>query len=623
MTETAAKPQKLSWRFPDTFWYANGAELCERAAYYGMFISLFRYLNNDVGFSTIQTGYITATFSSLLYLLPTFTGIMADKTGFKRALILAFALLTCGYGLLGAFQVKLTALLSLSLILFGGAIVKPVISGTAAKCSNEINRARAMSIFYMVVNIGSFSGKGLAGYLNEALGLQYINLYAAGMSFTALILVAFFYKSPDLEGAGKTVGEALRGLGKVIKNVRFDALIVIIGGFWAIQGQLYGAMPTYIERLLGRGYKPEWLANINPFVVVLCVVPITHLVRNFKPANAIGIGLLIIPFTALVVSIAPMIEVATGGNINLGITTIHPMILMFVVGIGLQGLAECFLSPKWLEFASKQAPKDEVGLYLGYSHLTTFFAWFFGFILAGYLLAGFCPDPKTFDADTRHEWRQAIDPYYRAYYSDDEAAEQLKKATEAKVESTALTLSDATRARLGAMGVPAGPELALSKIEADGEWKTDATSAWEFAAGEQTWKLVTVEYKIEQKAEVTGPWLVKVWAAIRDFVSISQADTLQEILILSPEKTPADQMEAPARPIPPRPLHLVRVRDRRLHRVLCTAALQIRHRSNRPRPGRRRVADKLQLGSHKKLMLELPPQGTTLGHPVRSSGASG
>ena len=59
----------------------------------------------------------------------------------------------------------------------------------------------------------------------------------------------------------------------------------------------------------------------------------------------------------------------------------HPITLMVVIGIGMQGLAECFLSPKFLEYASKQAPEGEVGLYMGYSHLTTFFAWAAGFSL--------------------------------------------------------------------------------------------------------------------------------------------------------------------------------------------------------------------------------------------------
>jgi dipeptide/tripeptide permease len=126
-------PDKPSWRFPGTFWIANGAELCERAAYYGMFITLVRYLNEMVGFSDVRALTLAGLFSSILYLLPTFMGIMADKIGFKRALMLAFALLTAGYALLGLFQFKITAVLALVVIMFGGAVIKPVISGTAAK----------------------------------------------------------------------------------------------------------------------------------------------------------------------------------------------------------------------------------------------------------------------------------------------------------------------------------------------------------------------------------------------------------------------------------------------------------------------------------------------------------
>lgn len=443
----AGKPRR---GFGRTFWIANGAELCERAAYYGMFITLVRYLNSDIGFTDVEAGWVAALFSSILYFLPTFMGIMADKISFRRALILAFLLLTIGYALLGAggskteasaeqaipssstaveaerggaaeerervmllpeVPRKLCVIVALIIIMFGGAIVKPVISGTAAKCSTDENRARAMSIFYMVVNIGSFSGKFLAGDLNDRLGLQYINFYAAGMAFVAFLLVMILYKNPDMKGTGKTVKEALAGLLTVMQNFRFLCLILIVAGFWAIQGQLYASMPTYLERLLGSGTKPEYLANVNPAVVVLLVIPITHMVRRFKPENAIGIGLLIIPFTALVMALSPVLESITGPSVDLGLFSLHPIIVTIIIGIGLQGLAECFLSPKFLEYASKQAPEGEVGLYLGYQHLTTFFAWLFGFVISGYLLDAFCPDPekiRAIDPAQYEQWQSAV-----------------------------------------------------------------------------------------------------------------------------------------------------------------------------------------------------------------------
>lgn len=391
----AAQTTALTWRFPKAFWTANIIELFERAAYYGAFIAMSLYLTNRVGFTDVETGWVIAGFASMLYFMPTFLGAFADRVGFRIALVIAFVLLAAGYALLGAFQQKTMAIASLILILLGGAIVKPVISGTVAKCSDDAHRARAFSIFYQMVNIGAFAGKTVAKPLRVSLGLEYINYYAAAMAVVALILVILFYRNVDQTGTGRSVREILRGLWQVARNIRFMSLIIIVGGFWAIQGQLYATMPKYTIRIIGETASPEWLANINPLVVVLLVIPITHLVRRLRPITSIAIALLIIPFSALTIALSPLVERAMGTAIPMiGGMTMHPVTLMMIIGIALQGLAECFLSPRFYEFASKQAPPGETGLYMGYSYLTNFFAWFFGFAISGYLLEAYCPDPK-------------------------------------------------------------------------------------------------------------------------------------------------------------------------------------------------------------------------------------
>ncbi len=398
----------LTWRFPREFWTANVIELFERAAYYGVFITLTLYLTREVGFTDVETGWVVAWFASLLYLAPTFTGALADKLGFRRALIIAFALLAAGYGLLGAFQTKVTALLSLFIIMLGGSFVKPIISGTVAKTSDDINRARAYSLFYQMVNIGAFFGKTVAKPLRTELGLKYINFYSAGMSLLALAVIVILYRNVDTSGMGKSLREAWRGLVRVVQNVRFMILILIVAGFWTIQGQLYATMPKYALRLIGEHAAPEWLANINPLVVVIFVVPITHLVRKLRPVSSIAIALLIIPFSALTVSLSPLFARLFGNPVHLGFVHLHPVTVALILGIALQGLAECFLSPRFYEYASKQAPKDEVGLYMGYAHLTTFFAWLFGFAISGYLLNAFCPDPHTLSAAEQAQHAAAL-----------------------------------------------------------------------------------------------------------------------------------------------------------------------------------------------------------------------
>ncbi|MCK5738450.1 MFS transporter, partial [bacterium] len=211
----------LTWKFPREYWVANVIELFERAAYYGMFIALTLYLSRVIGFSDIETGWIVALFASLIYLAPTFTGAAADQIGFRNGLIVAFSLLTAGYFLLGIIPQKWAAIGALSMIMVGGAFVKPVISGTVAKCSDDQNRARAFSIFYQIVNIGAFLGKTVAKPLRTEFGLEYINFYASAMALIALILVLVFYKNVDSNGKGKTIRENLQGLLHVLSNVRF------------------------------------------------------------------------------------------------------------------------------------------------------------------------------------------------------------------------------------------------------------------------------------------------------------------------------------------------------------------------------------------------------------------
>ena len=393
-TDKGAEGGATTWRFPAAFWAGNTIELFERAAYYGTFIALVLYLTDVVGFTDVEAGWIGALFSSFLYLLPFVTGAAADRIGFRPSLMLAFALLAGGYATLGLMPRKLPVLLALPVIVVGGAFVKPIISGTVAKCSDAVNRARAFSIFYMVVNIGAFGGKAVAKEVRVLLGLEYVPLYSAGAAVIALALVALFYWPKKDEAQPRSAAESLRGLATVLRNYRFLALILITSGFWVIQGQLYASMPKYVIRLIGPDASPEWYSNVNSAVVILLVIPITHLVRRMSATASIGLAMVMVPVSAVLMALAGLMPTP----VHLLGFAVHPLTLMMVVGIAFMALAECFLSPKYLEFASKQAPPGQEGLYMGYSHLNTFFAWLFGFIASGYLLDAFCPDPKKLAA---------------------------------------------------------------------------------------------------------------------------------------------------------------------------------------------------------------------------------
>ena len=391
MTEQNASPPKATWSFSKTFWFANSMELCERAAYYAFFILITMYLSSVVGFTDVEAGIISGLFSGMLYLFPPFAGLIADRIGFRRAMILAFSLLTFGYSALGYSHDKVYVCLFLVVLVCGSAFIKPLITGTVAKTTDETNRARGFSLFYWTVNIGAFLGKTLIPMIREDVGLEYINTFSAVVCGLALIIAILFYRPKAVEAKEqKTFGELFQSLLKILTNARLIILTLIIAGFWTVQQQLYATMPKYVMRIVGESAKPEWIANVNPLVVVIAVIFITQWMKKRQAITSMMIGMFLMPLSAFVMSLGPTLQNATGNSIF----GLHPFTFMLVVGIAIQGLAECFISPRFLEFFSKQAPKGEEGIYLGFSHLHSFFSAIVGFFISGFLLDSYCPDPK-------------------------------------------------------------------------------------------------------------------------------------------------------------------------------------------------------------------------------------
>ncbi len=399
-----------TWKFPKAFWTANIVELFERSAYYAVFIAITLYLSRVVGFNDIWAAWIGGALSAGMYFLPPFTGAFADKIGFRKAIILAFALLTIGYFTLGALPYKITVLPALVILMFGGSFIKSVITGTVAKNTTEATRARGFSIFYGMVNVGAFLGKTFAFPLRLQWGLESINYYAAAMTFIALVTVLLFYKTTHTEGEGKSLKEVWASFIRVVSNIRLVVLIFITTGFWIIQHQMYATMPKYVLRTVGEGASPEWISNVNPLVVMSLVLLVTQLMRHTKAITSMSVGMFLMPISAVCMAAGALIQSSIGNSISFGIFSAHPITVMMIVGIMIQGLAECFISPRYLEFFSLQAPKGEEGLYLGFSHLHSFLSSILGFGISGYLLTAYCPDPLTLSAS------ELVNAYDKAHY---------------------------------------------------------------------------------------------------------------------------------------------------------------------------------------------------------------
>src|ERR1700758_5891185 len=94
--------EQIKAGFERPFWVANISELFERLSYYAAFASLARYLHETLSFGVEQASSLTGLFGGLVWFLAAFGGTLADRMGFRRALAIAYLILSCAYFLLGS-----------------------------------------------------------------------------------------------------------------------------------------------------------------------------------------------------------------------------------------------------------------------------------------------------------------------------------------------------------------------------------------------------------------------------------------------------------------------------------------------------------------------------------------
>ena len=234
--------QEIRTGFDRPFWVANLSEIFERLSYYAVFAALARYLHEALQFPTQEAASLSGIFGGAVWVMAIFGGALADRIGFRRALSLAYFILSCSYFLVGSIGAPWLAPvrnavplgLMVGVILFlpalGVALVKPSVVGTTARASRENVRSIGYSIYYTLVNIGSFLGPFLAGWVHTRMRVENVFRLAALSVFLMFIAVLIFFKEPRREHEQPTasLGQVGRNFLTVLGNVRFVLFLVML-----------------------------------------------------------------------------------------------------------------------------------------------------------------------------------------------------------------------------------------------------------------------------------------------------------------------------------------------------------------------------------------------------------
>lgn len=396
MSEKKSLKQTIK-SFNKNFWVACSMELFERWAWYGIYTLFGLYLvgstdTGGLGFDHIQKGSIMSFIVGILYFLPLFFGVIADRIGYKRSLIISYIILIVGYYLLGEVRTYWSVYFVFLFVAIGAAFFKPVASAIIARNTNETTGTLGFGIFYMMVNIGGFIGPATSSYLRTQYGWKLMFIQAAVVITINLVILLLFYNEPKIEkpkgSIGKAVKDSILGIFEALKDIRLGILLLLMVGFWTMFNQLFNTLPNFIEDWVnsavisdwinqnmpagvattltdGAQVKAEWFTNIDALMIIICQVMVSFFVTKMRHISAVIRGAVI-------------------ATIGIAMSFYFGSVWFVIIGTMIFSIGEMMSSPTVSSFIALITPKGKEGLYQGTYFLPVAASYFVtGFISGG------------------------------------------------------------------------------------------------------------------------------------------------------------------------------------------------------------------------------------------------
>ena len=193
---------------PKGLWALALANTGERFGYYTMLAVFTLFLQANFQFDAKLTSSIFSTFLMLVYFLPLFGGILADKFGYSKMVTIGIFGMFAGYVLLslplGANSVAMIAMAAaLVLVSLGTGLFKGNLQVMVGDLYNEqkyaAKRDSGFSLFYMAINIGAMFAPTAAirimDWAQNSLGVSEAESYhyAFAVACASLILSIMIY----------------------------------------------------------------------------------------------------------------------------------------------------------------------------------------------------------------------------------------------------------------------------------------------------------------------------------------------------------------------------------------------------------------------------------------------
>ena len=193
---------------PKGLWALSLANTGERFGYYTMLAVFLFFLQDNFGFSMGTSSTIQALFLGVVYFVPLFGGMLADRYGFGKMVTLGILVMFLGYLLLalplGAGTAALGVMaLALLCVCVGTGLFKGNLQVLVGNLYDDpqysTKRDEGFSIFYMAINLGSMfaaaAALGVMAWVRQEYAISKADSYhfAFAVACVSLILSIIVY----------------------------------------------------------------------------------------------------------------------------------------------------------------------------------------------------------------------------------------------------------------------------------------------------------------------------------------------------------------------------------------------------------------------------------------------
>lgn len=216
----------MNTKHPKQLYLLFFTEMWERFSFYGMKALLLAYMVTQLNFDEPKGYAILGAYSALVYTMPMFGGMLADKfLGYRRAIIFGGIMMAIGHIVLAIPQ-DWSFFYGMAFIICGNGFFKPNISSLVGTLyeNNDPRKDSAFSLFYMGINVGAALGGLLCGYVGQQINWHY-GFGLAGI-FMVLGLIVFIIGKTSLKEKGLPLTNKLNE--KLLGFIKIEYLIYLL-----------------------------------------------------------------------------------------------------------------------------------------------------------------------------------------------------------------------------------------------------------------------------------------------------------------------------------------------------------------------------------------------------------